>query len=114
MDQLLVTDPMRLVCVHALAALEIGGVVLEVSLEPYRLAVPLEREDVGGDAVEKPAVVADHDHAAGERNQRFLQGAQGVHVEIVGRLVEQQNVAPTLEQLGEMDSVPLAAGEVPD
>jgi hypothetical protein len=32
-------------------------VVLEVALEPFDMAVALEGEHVGGDAIEKPAVV---------------------------------------------------------
>jgi hypothetical protein len=38
----------------------------QVALEPFDVAVALEGEDVGGDAVEEPAVVADDDGAAGE------------------------------------------------
>ena len=67
-------------------------VVAEVALEPAHLAVALEGEDVGGDPVEEPPVVADDDRAAGERLERVLQGAQRVDVEVVGRLVEQQDV----------------------
>ena len=42
-------------------------VVLGVApLEPSRLALPLEREDVRRDSVEEPAVVRDDHHAAAE------------------------------------------------
>ena len=79
--------------VGALAALEVLGVLLEVALEPHDLAVTLEREDVRGEAVEEPPIMA-HDHrAAGELLDAFLERAQGVDVEVVGRLVEQQHVA---------------------
>ena len=56
------------------------------------VAVPFEGQDVRGDAVEEPAIVADDDHAAGEVQDRFFQGPQRVDVEIVGRFVEQQHV----------------------
>ncbi len=46
--------------------------------------------------------------------QRLLQRAEGVDVEVVGGLVEQQHVAAALEQLGQVDAVALAAGEVAD
>ena len=78
------------------------------------LRVALEREDVRRDAVEEPAVVRDHDGAAGEVEQRLLERAQRVDVEVVRRLVEQQHVAAAAEQLREVDAVPLAAGELPD
>ena len=64
MNELLVLDPVRLVRVDAQAPLPVGLVLLVVALEPDRLAVALEGEDVGGDAVEEPAVVADDDGAA--------------------------------------------------
>ena len=89
-------------------------VVLVVALEPDDLAVALEGQDVGGDAVEEPAVVADDHGAAGEAQQRLLQRAQRVDVEVVGRLVEQQQVAAAVQQLGQVDAVALAAGEVAD
>ena len=92
----------------------VGLVVLVVALEPDHLAVALEGEDVGGDAVEEPAVVADHHRAAGEGQQRLLERAQRVDVEVVGGLVEQQQVAAALEQLGQVDAVALAAREVAD
>ena len=52
---------------------------------------------VGGDAVQKPAVVADDHRPAGEGQQRVLEGAQRIHVEVIGGLVEEQEVAPALE-----------------
>ena len=56
--------------------------------------------------------MADDDGAAGEVEQRLLERAQRVDVEVVGRLVEQQQVAAALEQLGQVDAVALAAREV--
>ncbi len=67
---------------------------------------------MGGDAVEEPAVVGDDDGAAGEGEQRLLERAQRVDVEVVGRLVEQQHVAAAAQQLGEVQAVALAAGEL--
>jgi hypothetical protein len=69
---------------------------------------------VGGDAVEEPAIVRDHDRAAGEVQQRFLERAQRLDVEVVGRLVEQQHVAAALQQLREVHAVALAAGQLAD
>src|SRR5262245_15818135 len=55
--QLAVADAVRLIGVHAEPAFAVGFVVLVVALEPNRLAVALESENVGRDAVEEPAVV---------------------------------------------------------
>src|SRR6185503_2321850 len=87
---------------------------LEIALEPFDAAVALGGEDVGREAVEEEAVVADDHRAAGEILERFLERAQGLDVEVVGRLVEQQHVAALLEHLGEMDAVALTARELAD
>ena len=44
--------------------------------------------------------------------QRLLQRAQRLHVQVVGRLVQQQHVAAALEHLGQVHAVALAAREV--
>jgi hypothetical protein len=64
---------------------------------------------VGCNAVEKPAVVRDHDRAAREAHQRLLERTQRLDVEVVGRLVEQEDVRPLAQELREVDAVPLAA-----
>ena len=87
---------------------------LEVAFAPVDVAVPFEGQDVRGHAVEEPAVVADDDHAAGEVEDRFFQGPQRVDVQVVRRFVEQQHVAAAAQQLGQVDAVAFAAGEVAD
>src|SRR6516164_9207040 len=84
-------------------------VLLEVAREPLDVAVALERQNVRGDAVEEPAIVADDDGAAGKILERLLERAQRIDVEIVRGLVEQQHIGARLEHLGEMHPVPLAA-----
>ena len=100
---------MRLIGGGAEPAPAVGLVVGVVALEPDHLAVAFEGEDVRGDAVEEPAVVADDRRAAGKFEQRLLERAQRVDIEIVGRLVQQDDVGGGLEHLGEMDAVALAA-----
>src|SRR5262245_63266513 len=81
-----------------------------IALAPDRLAVALEGQYVRGDAVEKPAVVADYDGAAAKVQDRLFQRSERIDVEIIGRLVEQQQVAAAAQQLREMDAIALAAG----
>src|SRR5262245_49840466 len=90
---------MRLLGILAAPLLEVLDVLRVVALEPHYLAVALESEDVGRDAVQEPAVVGDDDGAAREREQRFFQCAQRLDVEVVGRFVEQDDVAALLEDL---------------
>jgi hypothetical protein len=59
--------------------------------------------------VEEPAVVADHHCAARERFESGLERPERVDVEVVGRFVEEQDVAARFQQLGQVDPVPLAA-----
>ena len=108
----LVLDPVRLERLGASGLLDPLRVLLVAALEPRHLAVALEREDVRRDPVEEPAIMADHDRAAREVEQRLLERAQRVDVEVVRRLVEQEHVAAAAEQLCEMDAVPLSAREV--
>src|SRR5687768_4242464 len=86
----------------------------EIAFEPFDVAVALEGEDVGGEAVEEEAVVTDDHGAAGEILERLLESAQGLDVEVVGRLVEQEDVAALLKHLGHVDAVALAARELAD
>src|SRR5438477_120693 len=87
---------------------------LVVALEPPDTAIAFEDEQVRGDPVEEPAVVTDDHDAPGEVEQRLLERAERVHVEIVRRLVEEQHVAARAEELAEMHAVALATGKVPD
>ena len=52
-----------------------------------------------------------HHGTAREVLETLLQGSYGVHVHVVGRLVEQQHVALILEGEGQVKTVPLTAGE---
>ena len=97
-NQWLVLDAVRLVGVGAETAVPVGLVVLVVALEPFDVAVALEGQHVGGDAVEEPAIVAHHHGAAGILDQRLFERAQRVDVEVVGRLVEEEQVATAAQQ----------------
>ncbi|AFJ34468.1 30S ribosomal protein S5 [Mycobacterium sp. H4Y] len=87
----------------------------EVALEPEPLGlvvvVTLPREDVGAGAVQEPPVVRNHHRAAGELLEGVLQRAQGFDVEVVGGLVEQDEVSALLERQREVEPVALAARE---
>src|SRR4051794_39606305 len=88
---------------------------LEVALEPVPVPRLLGRalvgQDVRRDAVEEPPIVRDHHRAAGELEQRVLEAAERLHVEVVRRLVEEQQVAALLQRQRQVQPVPLAARE---
>ena len=111
----LATNAMGLSGVLAQARDAVLLVRLEVALEPIpvtRIFIrALPRQDMRGDAVEEHAVVADDHGATGELKQRGLQGGQGLDVQVVGRLVQKQQVATLLEGEGEVQAVALATRE---
>src|SRR6185436_18929988 len=61
-----------------------------------------------------PAVVADDDERAGPAVEQVLERRERVDVEVVRRLVEQQDIRLAHEQAHELQAPPLAAGQVAD
>src|SRR3954451_23398613 len=112
--QFSILDPVRLVGLGAKASMPICLVVLVVAFEPDHLAVTLEREHVGRNAVEEPPIVADDDRTAAKRQQRLLERAKRVDIEVVRGLVEEEQVGPSLQQFCEMHPVALAARQSAD
>ena len=74
-------------------------------------ASAVELEDPLGDVVEEVAVVGDGDHRARVLVEEALEPLDGLGVEVVGRLVEQQQVGVLEQQPGERHAALLAAGE---
>src|SRR5262245_51857959 len=92
----------------------IGFIVLVIALEPYDAAVTFESEHVCRDAIEEPAVVADHHGTACVVDERFFERAERVDVQVVGWLVEQRQIRTALQQLGQVYPIPFTAGQRTD
>ncbi len=75
-------------------------------------AIELERPF--GDVVEEVAVVGDHDHGARIVAQMMLEPGDALGVEMVGRLVEQEDVRLGEQQLAERHAPLLAARQLRD
>ena len=71
----------------------------------------LDRERPLGDRVEQRAVVGDEQHRAGERLERGLERLAALEVEVVRRLVEDEEVRARRDDDREREPAPLAAGE---
>ena len=85
--------------------LEPGGIAAVIGN-----ALPaIELERPFGDVVEEVAVMGDHDHGAGIVAQMMLEPSHALGVEMVGRLVEQENVGLGEQQLAKRDAALLAA-----
>ena len=66
------------------------------------------------DTFQEVPVVRDDDQRAGPAVEVVLDDRQGVDVQIVGRLVEQQHVGFVEQQSQELQAAPLTAGELSD
>ena len=87
-----------------LPALPLGLLGLKKSrvvpvVEKHGLVVDIE--DVRGDIVEKAVVVGDDDHGPGKVAQEHLQPPDGEDVEVVRRLVEEQDIRGARQYLSE-------------
>ena len=91
----------------------LGAHVLElavVAAVPHQLGRVDVQRDVGH-RVEKLPVVADHQHRALELLEPGFEPDQRVQVQVVGRLVEQQQVGRTHQRAGQLQPHAPAAGE---
>ena len=114
-------NPLELLVDRALAGALLLLLLLQpgaLLLEPARVvalvgdaAPTVELEDPAGDVVEEVAIVGDGDDRAFVLLEVALEPGDRFRVEVVGRLVEQQQVGLAQEQPRERDAAPLAAGE---
>ncbi len=61
---------------------------LEIPFAPVDITLALKRQDMGCDAIEEPAIMADDDDAPCIIENGLLQSPQRVHVEIIGWFVQ--------------------------
>ena len=114
-------DPFLLARQRALMRLVLAAFLLEPLLllhQPRRVvalvgnaAAAVELEDPAGDVVEKVAVVGDDEDGARIVAQMAFEPQHRLGVEMVGRLVEQQQFRLLQQQPAQRDAAPLAAGE---
>ena len=107
---------MRPLGVDAQAAFPLRFVFGVIPVKKTHLALTLECQNVGRYSIQKPAVVADDDGAAGAEfsSSILFERADRIHVQIVGRLVEEQDIGALLQHAGEVNAISFAAGEGAD
>ena len=114
-------DPFELAGEGLLAGLVLAGLLqqaLGLLLEPGGVvalvgdaAAAVELEDPAGDVVEEVAVVGDDEDGVRVLDQVLLQPGDGLGVEVVGGLVEEQHLGLLEQEPAEGDAALLAAGE---
>ena len=77
-------------------------------------AVAEQRDLAVDDPLEQVAVVRDDEEGAGPAVEEVLERGEGLDVEVVGRLVEEQHVGLGHQQPQQLEAPPLAAGQVAD
>ena len=107
--QLFICKARRAVGGVAQAAALVFFIHAEIAFEPFDVAVAFERQNMGRQAIEEEAVMADDHGAAREIFDRFFERRQRFDVEVVGRFVEQENVAALFQHLGDVDAVAFTA-----
>jgi hypothetical protein len=100
LTQLFVSKSLRLVGTLAETLTTLGLVGFEIALTPVDVTISFEGEDVRRQAIQEPAVMADDDGATGKVGDGLLQRPQRFDVQVVGWLVEEQDVAAAPQQLG--------------
>ncbi len=104
-----------------LQAAELGRLLVDdllgPLLEPVEAAVALEHaaavqpQQAAGQLAQEGAVVADHQDAAGEARELLFQPLDGRQIEVVGRLVQQQQIRPADQRARQRRAPPFAAGK---
>ena len=101
-----------------LAALLVGLALLQVGLPAHVVDVDLrpvgvEVQDPVDGGLEQGVVVADHHEAALVGPEELAQPHDGVRVEVVGGLVEEERVGAREEDPGQLDPPPLSSRQGP-
>ena len=81
--ELAVPNSVGLIGLFTQPLLAVRFVLAVIPLEPDHLTVPFKRENVGGDPVQEPAIVAADHGAAGKVLQSLFQRPQRIDIEIV-------------------------------
>ena len=71
----------------------------------------VDLDDLGGNPVQEIAVMGDHDHSTFVIQQISLQPGDGVHVQMVGGLVQDDQLRPLQKELAQSHPGLLAAGK---
>ena len=77
-------------------------------------AAAIELDDAGRDMVQEHPVMGDHDHGAAKVADQALEPQDAVDVQVIGRLVQQQQIRLAHQRAGQRDALHAAAGQAAD
>ncbi len=84
------------------------------SFEPDDGTIAFKRQNMGGDPIEEPAVMADHNDRSRKIFEGLFKGPKGVHIQIIRRLIQKKDIGSFLEHSCQVDTVSLSSGENAD
>ena len=58
----------------------------------YHRTIVFIGENVGGNSIQKPAIVGDNHGVAGEGEKGLFQSSQGFNIQVIGRLIQLQYI----------------------
>ncbi len=78
------------------------------------MTITFECQNMRRQTIEEHTIVGDDNGAARVFFKRVFERCQRFGIKIVGRFVEQQNVATCLQHLGKMHTIALTTGQIAD
>jgi hypothetical protein len=95
-------------------ALSIGLILGITSFEPDNVALPFKSQNMSGDPIKEPPVMADHNHRSSKIFESLLQCPQGIYIEVIRRFVEKKDVGSFLQHPCKVDAVSFSPGKNAD
>ena len=71
----------------------------KVAFAPMDIPVTFEGEDMRRQTIKEPAIVANNNRTAGVVRDRFFESSKRIDIEIVRRLVQQQDIGTAAQEL---------------
>ena len=90
----------------------IGALVLD-DLTNGIFGLSVEMDDARDRLVEEIKIMTDDEQGASVSTQKLEEPVPGIGIEMVGRLVEEEKVAPGEQDAGQFETTPFTAGEGP-
>ena len=99
---------MGLIGCDSKTTLSIGLILGIAAFEPDDVALTFKGQNMGGDPIKEPPVMADHNHRARKVFEGLLKCSQGIHIQVIRGLVQKKDIGSFLEHPCEVDAVSLS------
>src|SRR4051812_5372746 len=80
-------------------------IIAVVSFKEVNRRVSFESKDMRANTIQEPTIVTNHHRTTAEVFQCFFKRSQGIHVDIIGRLIKKQHIGAFLQTDCKMHAV---------